>query len=116
MGAASTLCSEFYYAHLVVPVPGAHEAGEVWRHQLLLVVLDPLLRPHGLHAGQHQVVVEGEGAGHLGHHQPHHREPPEAVQGAHLGHGVAQPQRQDVSKHVDFRVSLIELRGAMVSL
>ena len=34
----------------------------------------------------------------------------------HLRHGVAYSQCEDVSKHVDFRVSLIELRGAVVSL
>ena len=59
--------------------------------------------------------MEGEGAEHLGEDQPDPGEPPEPVGGAHLGHGVAHAQGEDVTEHVDLGVPLVELGRPVVS-
>merc|ERR1719232_2080785 len=66
-------------SHLVIPVANPHQARQVGRHKLLLVILYPLLRPDCLDAGQEEVVMEGEGAANLRPDQPEDREPPESV-------------------------------------
>ena len=102
-------------AHLVLPVARAHDAAQVLRHDRLLVLLDPGLRCHGLYGGQHQVVPEGEGADQLGEQQPEQREPAQAVGEADLGHGVADPQGEDVAEDIELGVASVELRGSVIA-
>ena len=84
------------------------------RDQFLLVLLDPVLGSDGLDDAKDQVVVEGEGAEHLGQDEPDPGEPPEPVGCAHLGHGVAHAQGENVTEHVDLGVALVELGRAVV--
>ena len=59
--------------------------------------------------------MECEGTEHLGEDQPDPGEPPEPVGGAHLGHGVAHAQGEDVAEHIDLGVPLVELGRPVVS-
>ena len=75
--------------YLVIPVAGPHDAPEVRRDDLLLVVLDPLLGTDGLYQAEHQVVSERQSAEELGEDQPQPGHPPQPVHCAHLTENIS---------------------------